>query len=162
MIPAEPATHLDFERPIQNPEVLLGNGGIMRQPSRNRIARIPFANPNGLIIFPNGLNWNLSAGSLTPTEQLRADSGANRMPRPGYRWSRRRSALRFARLRKPAACPMTRLQDTRRMDPSVTDAPGIRHELVSRVRKEIDAGTYDNPAKLEAALERMLSHLTED
>ncbi len=83
------------------------------------------------------------------------------MPRPGYRWSRRRSALRFARLRKPAACPITRLQNTGRTDPQTTGA-GIRQELVSRVRKEIDAGTYDDPAKLEAALERMLNHLSND
>jgi hypothetical protein len=43
-----------------------------------------------------------------------------------------------------------------------TQASGIRHELVNRVRQEIQAGTYDNPAKLEAALERMFNCLADD
>ncbi len=34
--------------------------------------------------------------------------------------------------------------------------PAIRHELVARVRREIEAGTYDTPEKMEAALARML------
>ena len=33
----------------------------------------------------------------------------------------------------------------------------IRQELVDRVRAEIDAGTYDTDAKLDAALEELLS-----
>ena len=37
--------------------------------------------------------------------------------------------------------------------------PPIRTELVQRVRKEIAAGTYDDPAKWEAALDRMLDSL---
>jgi hypothetical protein len=36
---------------------------------------------------------------------------------------------------------------------------GIRHELVARVRREIAAGVYDTPEKLEVALERMLDRL---
>jgi hypothetical protein len=34
--------------------------------------------------------------------------------------------------------------------------PTIRHELVARVRREIEAGTYETPEKLDAALARML------
>ena len=81
------------------------------------------------------------------------------MPRPCYRWSRRRSAQRFARLRKPAVLAITRLQGGR---PAEAQVSGIRHELVNRVRQEIQAGTYDNPAKLEAALERMFNCLADD
>ena len=33
---------------------------------------------------------------------------------------------------------------------------GIRHELVARVRREIEAGTYDTEAKWLAAEERLL------
>jgi negative regulator of flagellin synthesis FlgM len=32
----------------------------------------------------------------------------------------------------------------------------IRHALVNSIRAQIAAGTYDTPAKLEAALDRML------
>ena len=32
----------------------------------------------------------------------------------------------------------------------------VRHALVNSIRAQIAAGTYDTPAKLEAALERML------
>jgi len=35
--------------------------------------------------------------------------------------------------------------------------PGIRHDLVARVRREIAAGTYDTPEKLDLALARMLA-----
>ena len=40
------------------------------------------------------------------------------------------------------------------------DAP-IRRDLVDRVRREIEAGIYDTPEKLDAALERLLRHLEE-
>ncbi|MFL5339619.1 MAG: hypothetical protein ACJ8F7_05565 [Gemmataceae bacterium] len=35
----------------------------------------------------------------------------------------------------------------------------IRHELVARIRREIEAGTYDTPDKLDTALARMLERL---
>lgn len=38
---------------------------------------------------------------------------------------------------------------------------GIRHELVARVRREIEAGTYDTEAKWLAAEERLLRRLEE-
>ena len=37
--------------------------------------------------------------------------------------------------------------------------PGIRIELVQRVRKEIEAGTYDRPETWEKALDRLLERL---
>jgi hypothetical protein len=36
---------------------------------------------------------------------------------------------------------------------------GIRVDLVERVRREIAAGTYDTPAKWEAALDRLYERL---
>jgi len=33
----------------------------------------------------------------------------------------------------------------------------VRHDLVARVRREIAAGTYDTPEKMEAALERLIA-----
>src|SRR5207248_10047641 len=35
--------------------------------------------------------------------------------------------------------------------------PSIRHDLVARVRREIAAGTYDTPEKLDAAMARLLA-----
>ena len=35
--------------------------------------------------------------------------------------------------------------------------PTIRHDLVARVRREIAAGTYDTPEKLDVALARLLA-----
>lgn len=40
--------------------------------------------------------------------------------------------------------------------------PQVRQELVDRVRKEIEAGTYDSPEKWEAALDHLLERLGED
>jgi hypothetical protein len=40
-----------------------------------------------------------------------------------------------------------------------TGDPAIRHDLVARVRREIAAGTYDTPEKMDAALARMLERL---
>jgi hypothetical protein len=37
--------------------------------------------------------------------------------------------------------------------------PGIRVQLVARVRREIAEGRYETPDKWEAALERLLAHL---
>lgn len=39
---------------------------------------------------------------------------------------------------------------------------GIRKELVARVRREIEAGTYDTPEKWDAALDRLLERLESD
>ena len=85
------------------------------------------------------------------------------MPRPGYRWSRRRRALTKARpVVRTKPCPMIRIQEGRRLKTQVMETHGIRHALVSRVRQEIDAGTYDTIAKLEAAMERLLTHMADD
>jgi anti-sigma28 factor (negative regulator of flagellin synthesis) len=40
--------------------------------------------------------------------------------------------------------------------------PQIRQELVDRVRKEIEAGTYDTQEKWEAALDSLLDRLAKD
>jgi anti-sigma28 factor (negative regulator of flagellin synthesis) len=38
----------------------------------------------------------------------------------------------------------------------------IRKELVERVRREIEAGTYDTPEKWDAALDRLLERMNGD
>ena len=50
---------------------------------------------------------------------------------------------------EPAPPPRTRKRAPRK----------IRTELVSRVRAEIAAGTYDTPDKFQAALERLLERM---
>jgi hypothetical protein len=140
-------------------EESIGNGRTMREPRRIRNIRFAIPAPNGLILTLYDLHSILSALGSTSWKSAKADSGAQRMPRPCYRWSRRRGVHRFARLRKPAVLVANRLSDADRPE---TPTAGIRHELVSRVRKEIDAGTYDDPAKLETALERMLNCLSDD
>lgn len=42
------------------------------------------------------------------------------------------------------------------VQPEQPGPDGIRHELVARVRREIEAGTYDTEAKWLAAEERLL------
>jgi hypothetical protein len=44
----------------------------------------------------------------------------------------------------------------------VEDDPAIRHDLVARVRREIEAGTYDTEEKWEAALDCLLERMSED
>lgn len=40
--------------------------------------------------------------------------------------------------------------------------PEIRAELVARIRRAIQQGTYETPEKLEIAFQRLLEELTED
>jgi negative regulator of flagellin synthesis FlgM len=42
---------------------------------------------------------------------------------------------------------------------SAGEISGVRSDLVARVRGEIAAGTYETPAKLDAALDRLLNEL---
>lgn len=39
---------------------------------------------------------------------------------------------------------------------SINDLPEIRHERVEEVRRQIAAGVYETPEKLEVALDRLL------
>jgi hypothetical protein len=66
-------------------------------------------------------------------------------------------ANRFAR---PA--PAADADPTPPMNTAEQPGPdGIRHELVARVRREIEAGTYDVEAKWLAAEERLLRRVEE-
>lgn len=40
-----------------------------------------------------------------------------------------------------------------------TETAGIRQDVVSRIRSEIAAGTYETPAKLDAALDRLIDEI---
>ena len=42
---------------------------------------------------------------------------------------------------------------------SAAEAPGVRADLVARVRSEIASGTYETPDKLDSALEGLLNEL---
>lgn len=43
---------------------------------------------------------------------------------------------------------------------SISRLPEIRHERVEAIRREIAAGTYETPEKLELALDRMIDELS--
>jgi negative regulator of flagellin synthesis FlgM len=41
----------------------------------------------------------------------------------------------------------------------LSELPDVRHELIARVRAEIEAGTYETPQKLDAAVREMAEDL---
>jgi hypothetical protein len=69
----------------------------------------------------------------------------------------RRRAARFARARRTPS----RLLEGLPVNSPFHEAD-VRQELVARVRQEIQAGTYDTPDKLEAALARLADRLAAD
>ncbi|HEX3151407.1 MAG TPA: flagellar biosynthesis anti-sigma factor FlgM [Gemmataceae bacterium] len=77
------------------------------------------------------------------------------MNRPHPRRLRTASA-RFGRL-----SGIARNMEGPSMNPQ-PNSPEIRNDLVSRVRLEIAAGTYDTPEKMEAALDRLAARLCFD
>jgi negative regulator of flagellin synthesis FlgM len=42
---------------------------------------------------------------------------------------------------------------------NATETTGIRQDVVNRIRAEIAAGTYETPAKLDTALDRLLDEI---
>lgn len=46
-----------------------------------------------------------------------------------------------------------------RLASMLSSVPPIRTELVSRVKAEIQAGTYDTPAKFEVALSKLMDEM---
>jgi len=66
-----------------------------------------------------------------------------------------RRAGRFGRTRRTPF----RLTEGPPVNPQPHDID-VRQDLVARVRREIQAGTYDTPEKLEAALDRLADRLT--
>jgi hypothetical protein len=49
--------------------------------------------------------------------------------------------------------------DTAKILAKLADLPEVRQDLVSRVRAEIEAGTYETPDKLDAAVENLAQDL---
>lgn len=43
---------------------------------------------------------------------------------------------------------------------SIAQIPDIRHERVEEIRRQIAAGTYETPEKLELALDRLMDELS--
>ena len=60
---------------------------------------------------------------------------------------------------EPAAGPAHKANN---QDSLNSEEPGIRKELVERIRREIAAGTYDTPEKWHAALDNLLGRLHQD
>ena len=81
------------------------------------------------------------------------------MNRPHPR-RRRGAAARPGRIR-PSLTAHARLTEGPVVNPRLSD-PDVRQDLVARVRQEIQAGTYDTPEKLEAALDRLAARLALD
>lgn len=40
-----------------------------------------------------------------------------------------------------------------------SEAAGVRHELVARIKQQIASGTYETPEKLDIALDRLLDEI---
>ncbi|MCI0335911.1 MAG: flagellar biosynthesis anti-sigma factor FlgM [Planctomycetes bacterium] len=61
----------------------------------------------------------------------------------------------------PAGGPVDRVDISPAAEAAVQAAETgrIRQDLVNQIRAQIAAGTYETPAKLEAALERMLDEI---
>lgn len=108
-----------------------------------------FKRLHGLILEFPGLDSTTWAG-LPPAAGDRDRTMS--MPHPRRR---RGAAGRHGRPRPPRA-GLARRPEGPAVNPPDAD---IRHDLVARVRREIRAGTYDTPEKLEAALDRLAERL---
>jgi len=51
------------------------------------------------------------------------------------------------------------ISDAARLVDASRDLPEIRQDLVTRIRSQIDAGTYETPEKLDVALGRLLDEI---
>jgi negative regulator of flagellin synthesis FlgM len=71
---------------------------------------------------------------------------------------RRRGAAGRTGRTRPAPAGFARLTEGPPVNTPLYEAD-VRHDLVARVRQEIQAGTYDTPEKLEAALDRLAERL---
>lgn len=110
---------------------------------------------HGLILDESSLDWNSSAG-------FRADGRADNImndstPRRGRRPASRRPACRL-----PISSATGRRKEERYMNPQLTDVEPLRHDLISRVRQEIEDGVYDTPERFEQALDRLADRLEAD
>ena len=113
-----------------------------------------FKRLHGLILELPGLDSTTWAG-LPPAAGKR-DRTMNR-PHP----RRRRGAAGRTGRARPAPAGLARLTEGPPVTAPLSD-PDVRHDLVARVRQEIQAGTYDTQAKMEAALDRLASRLSPD
>ena len=51
------------------------------------------------------------------------------------------------------------VSDMARYLAKLRDVPGVRQELVDRVRSEIESGTYESPDKIEQAIDELVEDL---
>jgi len=108
-------------------------------------------------------------GLILELPGLDSTTWADRPPAAGDRdrtmnkpHSRRRwgAAGRPGRAR-PSPTGLARRTEALPVNPPMSDID-VRLDLVTRVRQEIEAGTYDTPEKFEAALDRLAAHLSAD
>jgi negative regulator of flagellin synthesis FlgM len=61
----------------------------------------------------------------------------------------------------PSASPADRVDISAAAEAAIraSDSGDIRQTLVNQIRSQIAAGTYETPAKLDAALERLLDEI---
>jgi negative regulator of flagellin synthesis FlgM len=113
-----------------------------------------FKRLHGLILDVPGLDSTTAARGARP-----AGDRDRTMNRPHPR--RRRGAAGRTGRTRPAPAGFARLTEGPPVNPPLYESD-VRHDLVARVRQEIQAGTYDTPEKLEAALDRLAARLAAD
>ena len=59
----------------------------------------------------------------------------------------------------PAASDSVTISPAAEAALNATDTSGIRQDVVNRIRSEIAAGTYETPAKLDVALDRLIDEI---
>lgn len=113
-----------------------------------------FKRLHGLILEFPGLDSTTWA--VLPPAAGERDRTMNR-PHP----RRRRGAAGRTGRARPFPTGLARLTERPPVSAPLHDAD-VRQDLVARVRQEIQAGTYDTPEKLEAALDRLATCLALD
>jgi hypothetical protein len=113
-----------------------------------------FKRLHGLILEHPGLDSTTWA-DLPPAAGKR-DRTMNR-PHP----RRRRGATGRTGRARPCLAGLARLTEGFPVTAPIHDVD-VRQDLVARVRREIQAGTYDTPEKMDAALDRLVTRLALD
>ena len=110
---------------------------------------------HGLILPCPELDWNLMAGSsaIGGADCTMSRLNPRRVRSPIQRFAADRQSHRRA--------VQERHSEARNVNALSTESD-VRHELIRRVRQEIQAGVYDTPEKFEAALDRMTNHFDRD
>lgn len=63
---------------------------------------------------------------------------------------------------KPQAGDSVELSEHARYLDMLRNMPDVRTDLIDRIREQIEAGTYETPQRLDAAVEGLAADLTEE